>query len=133
AVQSDLVYDKSQCCGSTLFATKIDSSFNSSHVRSLFPLRIRWLFLPELLTPAERFRKRNIFRRRNIFRKRNISRKRNIWRRHWHSGDRGRLQSRLSRCVGRRRRGCFWISLNDAARTGTRSLACPWRGDKRRS
>ena len=24
AVQSDLVYDKSQCCGSTLFATKID-------------------------------------------------------------------------------------------------------------
>jgi hypothetical protein len=36
-VESDLVCDKSQCCGSTLFATRMGSNFNSCHVRSLFP------------------------------------------------------------------------------------------------
>jgi hypothetical protein len=38
-VDSEVVYDKSHCCGSTLFGTKINCSFNSFHVRSLFPFQ----------------------------------------------------------------------------------------------
>ena len=115
AVESDLAYDKSQCCGSTLFATKMTPA-SKAPTSVCYPdsgILSGWLFVRELMTSTERFGNRNTGAR------------------HRDSGARGGIIRRASRHVGSRRRGCFGISINGTTRISTRSLVGSGRGDNR--